>query len=91
MTASGRGPSRHPDVLLTEAFDGYVALNRRTSELVQLRADAGLLLSQLDGSLTVEQLVAEAAQGEDLVRVRRWLLHTLQELEKAALIDYPPS
>ena len=90
MTASGPGPSRHPDVLLTETFDGYVALNRRTNELVQLRADAGLLLSQLDGSLTVEQLVAEAAQGDDLVRVRRWLLDTLQELEKAALICYEP-
>jgi hypothetical protein len=90
VTVSGR-PSRHPDVLLTEAFEGYVALDRRTNELVQLRADAGLLLSQLDGSLTVEQIVAESAQGGDIATVRQWLLGTLDALDEASLIEYGPT
>jgi hypothetical protein len=87
VTVAGR-PSRHPDVLLTEAFDGYVALDRRTNDLVQLRIDAGLLLSQLDGSLTVEELLAESAQGDDVATVRLWLLDTLHALEQASLIEY---
>ncbi|WP_130650827.1 PqqD family peptide modification chaperone [Egicoccus halophilus] len=65
-------------------------LDTRTSELLLLRRDAGLLLAQLDGAATLDELVEDAADGSDADAVRAWLLATLDGLRDAGLLAGDP-